>query len=289
MPKPPVDPDFFDKVNYVIDAWSDPCDAPWYIYIETMLPAALEAFITLITFGWDDVARGYFRPRGLNLRRSGKRKGKWAKRRPRFPELGEELGKRLPGADKMKDRKWSSMGKTLWRIDTVAQRALFWWLVADVTNDFAFNWTSLLYETHWCRDPDLGRFSYHSDGFTNIPVDHWWTATFEVEDYEEAPPAWGFNRGFSGPNGCTVVAAAAVGKHPLFDPPTSLSIRISIDGFSAFDLKSGPNDTNPDGSLDIALKGEVPPNVFFRVQGFVTGDQWAVWGDKVVAAVESET
>ncbi|KKL13405.1 hypothetical protein LCGC14_2526070, partial [marine sediment metagenome] len=79
-----------------------------------MKPALLAAFITLITFGWDDVLRGYFRPRGLYKRRTGKRKGKFVRRIPRFPEIGNELGTHLPGASEVKGTKWSNLGKTLW-------------------------------------------------------------------------------------------------------------------------------------------------------------------------------
>ena len=94
MPVPP-NPGMFDKVNYVIDAWSCPCEAPWYIYVETLKPALLTAFITLATFGWDDVARGYFRPRGLGRRtskRGGRGKGGGGRSRG-IPEFGDMICK----------------------------------------------------------------------------------------------------------------------------------------------------------------------------------------------------
>ena len=133
MPKPPGDPDYFDKVNYVIDAWARPCEAPWYVYINTLKPAALEAFITLISFGWGDVARGFARPPGLGRRRTGKRKGKWRRAIPRFPEIGNMIGNQIPGAKSMQGIKYGTVGRFLWRIDTTLQAGLFYWLVADVT------------------------------------------------------------------------------------------------------------------------------------------------------------
>ena len=69
MPTHRIKRDFFEKTNFVIDSWAQPCEAPWYIYIETLWPALLEAFITLMLFGWDDVARGYFRPKQKRRRR----------------------------------------------------------------------------------------------------------------------------------------------------------------------------------------------------------------------------
>jgi len=127
MPRPNIDEDSFDKINFVIDSWTTGCEAPWYVYIETMKPAALEAFIVLISFGWADVVRGAFRPKGLG-RRTGKKKGKWGKYKPGFPEVGNTLGKSLPFAEQLDDYiKWSNGFKTLWRIDNLMQAAFFMW------------------------------------------------------------------------------------------------------------------------------------------------------------------
>ena len=286
MPKPPVDPGYFDKVNYVIDAWTVACDAPWYIYVETMGPAALEAFITLLTFGWDDVARGFWRPRGLNPRRTGKRKGKWRRRIPRFPELGEEIGKRLPGADKIKGRKWGAGGKWLWRVDTIAQRALFWWLVVDVTIDFAFNWTSLLYETEWCKQSSLGRFSYTSVGYDNIPNGQWKLVGYGTEDYEFPFPAWVVNRGATGSNPATITAALDFKKHPAFPPPLTWQMRIVASVGGKIYAENGPEDADSDGNLRMPLSGIVPANTAFEVHAFMTGTPFALYGEGVVMGIE---
>lgn len=265
MPKPPGDLDYFDKVNYVIDAWTVACEAPWYIYISTLKPALLTAFITLITFGWDDVARGYFRPRGLGRRTSKGRRGKPGRGFPRFPELGEEIGKRIPGADEVKGFKWGRFGNTLWRIDTIVQQGLFWWLVADVTIDLAYNWTSVLYETRWCQDTPLGRFSYQNTIPRDLPGDVWWPVNYNELDYQFAPPSWFFNEGISGPNGCLVAAAAEVKPIVGFDPPTEFEIMIrERHGSTIFGL-SGPNALAPDNTGDGVISGGVPPNTGFDV------------------------
>ncbi len=286
MPVPPVDPSFFDKTNYVIDAWSRPCVAPWYIYVETMGPAALEAFITLLTFGWDDVLRGFWRPRGLGPRRTGKRKGKWRRRIPRFPEIGEEIGKRLPGADMVKGRKWGCGGRTLWRIDTALQRGLFWWLVADVTNDFAFNWTSLLYETEWCKASDLGRFSVGSPGFDPIGDESWKVAGFTDRDYQEAPPNWFVISGRTGSRACTVAAALEVRTRPPFDPPTSFKVVIwnSDDDVPFQDHDPCVLETPGDGAA--CNTATVPPNTNFEVRAWMEGTQFADYGEGFVTAME---
>ncbi len=284
MPHPPVDPGFFDKVNYVIDSWATPCEAPWYIYVECLHPAALEAFIVLITFGWDDVARGYFRPRGLGKRRTGKRKGKFRKAIPRFPELGELIGENIPGAERQKGKKWSELGKALWRIDGVMQRGLFWWLVVDVTNDFAYNFTSCLYDTHWCRASALGRFSWSEPTFTAIPGGLWIPLAFTVLDYEFPFPNWVIDFGNAGTTGCT--ASCAVNwKLSTFGPPaSSFQTRlVDLDTGEVY-KESGVNHLDPQDQSANIVSGGVGPGGRFQFEAKHNG-MWAFVGDGVVTAL----
>ncbi len=283
MPKPPRDLDYFDKVNYVIDAWSRPCVAPWYIYVETLKPALLTAFITLITFGWDDVARGYFRPKGLGSRRTGKRKGKFLRKVPRFPELGEMIGEKLPGSDSAKGVRWSTGLKTLWRIDTIIQQYLFWWLVADVTIDLAYNWTSVLYETYWCRYIDLGRFSYRLLALKPMPADSWWTASIPDMEYEEGPPWWTVTHGNTGPNGALIAYALRFEQWPGQPAATTFQSRlVDRDTLEIFS-ESGELDADADGKATTVIQAHPGSDRKFKVQvrsapgpayytdGFITG------------------
>jgi len=258
--------DFFEKTNFVIDSWTQPCEAPWYIYIETLAPALLEAFIVLMTFGWDDVGRGYFRPHGLRTRRH-RRRG----RRPRrpgggIPELGEEIGKRLPGAKKVKGRKWSQTGRTLWAIDTTIQRGLFWWLVADVTNDLAYNWTTLLYETEWCAGSALGRFSYHTDELNVRPPGIWFNAHYNVEDYELGSPFWAHTRGFTGALPCHVSAAMELKPIVGDVKATGMEIRVVDDFTNEPFFSNGPSEPIDPDIQHVIVGGEIPAFKSFRVQ-----------------------
>ena len=285
MPKPPINPDSFDKVNYVIDAWTTGCDAPWYIYVETMKPALLTAFITLITFGWDDVLRGFFRPRGLYKRRTGKRKGKWTRRIPRFPELGNTLGKQLPGASEVRGTKWIVLGKTLWRIDGAMEMIRFFWLVAAITEDFAFDWTSLLYESYWCLPDPPGRFSYRSDHDRIVPGDRWWIAAITERDYQYSPPTWSVNDGVTGANPATVTAAIQFKQIGGYPPPVVRSVRIADPTNSLIFAQTDTDKPDIDGGYSVVASGDVPPNSFFRVWMYIEVDA-ANYGDGVILARE---
>lgn len=285
MPRPPINPDSFDKVNFVIDAWTTGCDAPWYIYIETMKPAALEAFIVLISFGWADVIRGRLRPKGLG-RRTSKRKGRWNRRLPSFPEIGNTLGKSIPLGEQLEDFvKWGNATRFLWRIDNAMQAALFMWLVADVAEDFVFNWTSLLYESYWCQDPALGRFSYRREAYYNSFGGGWRLMTYPTEDYETTPPEWFHSSGSSGPTGCTVAAAISVKPFPPYDGPTEFEVAIFKTGTQERIAETGIQETNSDREASVPLIAQVPPGTSFQVR-FRHNAQWAYVGAGAVVGVQ---
>ncbi len=276
----------FDKVNFVIDSWSTGCDAPWYIYIETMKPAALEAFIVLLSFGWADVVRGRLRPRGLG-RRSSKRKGKWARRLPRFPEIGNTLGKSIPVGEQLEDFiKWGNKTRFLWRIDNLIQAGLFMWLIVDVAEDFAFNWTSLLYDSYWCQPDPPGSFSFQTIGYSNIFDNTWKLAGFGTEDYNRGPPTWGFRSGSTGSNPATVTAVLKVKKRVAFDPPDSFEVRVLNKADNSMLLTSGVLEADDAGDATAIASGCIPANTTFEVRAYMTGTPAAWYGDGAVIGQE---
>ncbi len=285
MPRRFPDDEGFDKVNFVIDSWTTGCDAPWYIYIETMGPAALEAFIVLLSFGWADVVRGRLRPKGLG-RRSGKRKGKWARRLPRFPEIGNTLGKSLPVGEQLEDFiKWGNKTRFLWRIDNLFQALYLGLLVVDVAEDFAFNWTTLLYHNYWCEDPGKGRFSYRVSGMALRPGNTWWREAFGEEDFEVSPPSWGYTSGGTGGVDCVVFAALTIEKIEGEDPPTELKVRVINQDTLEVLGTSELAEADPDGNATVALKLTVKKHIRFRVQSW-NNAAWCKVGNGFVAAFE---
>ncbi len=286
MPRRFPEDEGFDKVNFVIDSWSTGCDAPWYIYIETMGPAALEAFIVMLSFGWADVVRGRLRPRGLG-RRSSKRKGKWGRRIPRFPEIGNTLGKSIPLGEQLEDFvKWGNKTRFLWRIDNLVQAGLFMWLIVDVAEDFAFNWTSLLYDSYWCEPDPPGGFSYRTVGWGVIPNDIHKLAGFGTQDYDRGSPGWGFASGSTGDNPAQITAALRIKKHPSFPAPTGFKVWIQSNRSSQIFAESETIELDAMGEGSTPVSGVIPPNQGFEVRCTMTGSAWALYGEGMVMGHE---
>lgn len=154
-------PTFVEKVNQIVRFIEDPCEAPWIVYLELAREPAKQALLTWVTFGLNDVMRGYFRPKGVRGRRHGRGRGKGGARAGflarglrRIPGIGDDvgdfIGKRLPGAKELKQRHVSQGVKNMWFVDGVLQRGLWWWLVIGLTTDFLFEWTTLLQQTEFC-------------------------------------------------------------------------------------------------------------------------------------------
>lgn len=153
----PHSPSYLDKVNTIVDFFEDDCVPPWTVYVETALPAAGEAVLQLVTPSLTDVIRAYFRPKGLrfggHIRKIRRRRGKrW------LPEDTSELiGKHIPGYEEHRARRVTNGVKFMWEIDGVLQRLFWYWLVADVSLDFFYNWTSAIMRSDVCATDYAGR------------------------------------------------------------------------------------------------------------------------------------
>ena len=204
MPRPPS---IVGRVNYVIDTWNNPCDAPWVVYLETAGPAALQAFIAVVCFDFLDAVRYIFRPARL---RSGRhmRRGQKGQRGRKPKSLGQKLRSKLPGLSALENRKVAQGAKNLWVIDGIGQRLLWWWLVADVASGTLYNWTSALYKTEYCQmsgGPGAGLRETETGNFAAIAG---WTAIgYEIFQYNRGSCGMGVF-GFSGGPGHWSVAAS---------------------------------------------------------------------------------
>lgn len=162
MPRPPDG--LFNQINYVIKFWADPCDAPWTIYVETALPAALEAFATYFAMDRLQMLEAQLRPSKAIAKQRAQKKGRRGSKAGRWGRLGrlasaaqfdpnESIGKKMQGGmHRLGPARFSTGYVHAWLLYGIAQRFFFWWMVADIILDFWLNWTSSLYETVYCQE-----------------------------------------------------------------------------------------------------------------------------------------
>ena len=217
-------PSIIDRVNYIKTISEDPCNGPpWIINAELFLPPAGDAIITMMLFGWDDVARGFFRPRGLH-RGKGARRGPRATGRlrrlgralGRLPGLGDDpgdfIGKRLPFAKKVKGRKIVMAERIMWLVDNRLQRLLFWWLVIDVVEEFFYEWTSLIMASEFCNR-GFGASLYMTGDGGGFPALGAWRGTFHDDFRWEESGLKGKTAAVSLPAGTWEVTSAILARN----------------------------------------------------------------------------
>jgi len=73
-----------------------------------------------------------------------------------IPEIGEIIGKNLPGAKAIKGRKVGVAWRWFWRIDAIAQRVLYYWMLVDVLADFSYAWSTGIFRHELCWQRDKG-------------------------------------------------------------------------------------------------------------------------------------
>jgi len=168
--------------NSMVDMYEFTCDGDWWLYVESLLPAVGDMFLVLLEFGWDDIARGFLRPTGLRARPTF-RMARRAARRLKFeiPEIGELIGRNLPGAKIIKGRNVGGFQRFLWKADSLAQQALWYWLLVDIVKDFGYQYISTVYTSRrchfgqncqWVHEIDGGGFGW-SSGWRTLPLDVW--------------------------------------------------------------------------------------------------------------------
>jgi len=207
MPKPPA-PGFFKKVNYVVDFVIDPCHAPLLVYIELAAVPFGDLVLAWLTFGWDDVVRGYFRPtkamRGARSFRRGKRpvgRGRVIGFLRKVPGIGDDvgnwIGKKIPGSKELQGRSISQGQKFVWIVDGLVQRLLLWWLIIDIVSDFFYEWATLIDASEFCQQQQNGSMYYTGPGIAISPHTGWGATGAPIKHWEEGPIDWNITGGFA--------------------------------------------------------------------------------------------
>ena len=240
----------YTRVNFIVRMWNNPCDVPWVLYVETLEPAALEAFITLIDFGIADLARNIFRPAGLLIKRRGRHA------RGHRPKITRRIQRKFKPLRKLQDRKIGNGLKWLWIVDTKLQQVLWYFLLADVFSEFLYRWTSGIYCTDKsdlisCPGAALG----HTDEQTLLGITGWDSWSWVTVDYERGGAS------ISGPvmnmvDGMWLVAGGGT-IEPTGGFPTNVEVRLVDPGHSFVPDQTGLFQVTKEAPLDFVVSAMI--------------------------------
>ncbi len=292
MPKPPG---ILDRVNAIVRFIEDPClslDAPWLLYIELARKPAGLLIVALLTFGLDDVIRGYFRPKGLRSGRHGRRR-RAPPRRPgalrralrRIPGLGDDvgdmLGKRLPGAERMRGRQVKQGVKFLWIVDGLLQRVLFWWLIIDLTTQFLYDWSSLIQQTDFCKAQQKSMVYAAGTGGGAAAIANWEAISSPFIIKQRGSASWISTSGSVGSGNWTVIVGYKWQSLSSFDQKMSLRLR-DFAGGQTVRVQEQSETVKSGETGEMIMSGDFEgPGLFVIEQrittGFSVGTEIDVW------------
>lgn len=197
--------ELYSKINTIVEFFEIDCGSKWIVYVQTLLPVLGNTAIALIDFDFDDIVRGAIRPMGRRSR-AAVLSGISGRFKFEIPELGEEIGVRIPGAKLIKANKVWGKTRFLWIVDGVLQRLSFYWLLLDLAVDGFYNWALGIIKSGQClRGYKAGAFRKVQAGIV-VGHEHWRQIPFyhtdspqviEKENWGERvgwePFEWGFD------------------------------------------------------------------------------------------------
>lgn len=146
----PKYPSFMEKAQQITNLWTNPCNVPRLVYIETALPALGIALLEYMDFGVMDIVRGFTKPKALARGRHGSKRHRARGRKLAIPDLGDEIGKKLR-PDAIHNRPISNGQLHLWKLYGRIEHMLWWWLVIDIAYNFGYNWASAIMAEEYCK------------------------------------------------------------------------------------------------------------------------------------------
>lgn len=232
-------------LNAVMTLWDNPCGLTWIQYAETAFPALGKATLQVLDFDACDILRCIFRPESLPVgsKRNPGRRGKT--KIPGPAGIPEYLCERFVPKGDLPHRAVTDGVRHMWAIDGVLQRGLFWWMIADVTNEFFINWGTLIQATEKCRK----NFGGHAFGAANrgptLGGGLWRTVSFENKESEGAASWVGNHLIQLEGTSITVGGAVACTINNLSNPNATYQARLLVDG-----IPISTSDVSPTGNED---------------------------------------
>jgi hypothetical protein len=167
-------PDFEIKVNTIIDFWSNPCNAPWTVYVETLYPALGRMLLVIVDVSLLDLIKTYLEPRGQSTRGNKRKKGRRRAIPRGIPDPSDLLARLIPGRDFFEGRRAGPNEAFIWRIDGIIDRGLWYWLIIDATTEGFYWWAMGIKEERFCQPTNRpGMLATSSNPFAIALAGNW--------------------------------------------------------------------------------------------------------------------
>ena len=171
----PRHPRSIDKWNYIVDFFTDPCDAPFSIYVKTLYPAVMEALVTYYAIDVMQIFTSFVAPGGgpkgarggrhgggykdpdVERRKRGNGRGgvrTWSKRWRVWTgfDPSDWLGSKAAEFFQGGTRGITPGVSTMWNLYGLEQRAVYWIFLAELVEQFFYKWSSGVAASFYCQE-----------------------------------------------------------------------------------------------------------------------------------------
>jgi hypothetical protein len=217
-------PNFRGEANFLRTVLTHPCAQPWFLLVETFIPAILKFYWTTTIPQWDDLAIDA----GRDLANRG-RTGRFAHgtRRP------------IPVDEFKGERKAQKLLRWLLIAEAPLESIGFWWLVTSATDEFFFDWASLLQERDFCsREISSGPFQRSDPTLAlDFNVNH---PSFPIANLDQNRAGWANDSlSVTVPDGIYTVILSFSAHRTVAGQLTNCAARIHVSaGAQSFDVDS---------------------------------------------------
>lgn len=259
---------FPNEKNFIKTMISHPCARPWYVWVETFVPAFLKLLLTVSIFDVEDAIRAH----GESIVRDRQR-GKSKRHAPKV---------RLAGAGRAVTRYAQQALKTLLVVTKPLENIGFLWLLYSATDEFFFDWQTLLEESTFCKQPIISGPMQRSrgPGFISFTVGG---ATIIMTNALQNRGGWANNVfGVTLPQGSFTAGLGLTVKAPLSGvSPIWIGLRV-VSFFGVTNFRSDNISILPgeEASMSLVARFFLP----FSGGGTMT---WEVGGSTIPAGIES--
>lgn len=168
--------DFLDKVNFIVYYAFNPCQAPFWLYVETAKGPTGDFVLWLLQFDLFDFAKQFFRPAGLRSRRHGRKGSRKDGKKGLLPDVSESYADKMPGRKDFAQRKYGSGTRWFYALSDVADRVTWPLALTDEVTNTVYD--TLVGVMHVTKDgcPGIGRFMRSGSGGTYGGAGGYWHA-----------------------------------------------------------------------------------------------------------------
>jgi len=259
---------FERQANFIKFMLTNQCARPWYVYVETFLPAFLELLFTVTLLEIDDLIRSH----GQKIVNEGGQKGgRGGKHSPKIKSTG---------AKTPVERYMQKGLKTLLVVTQPLENIGYAWLLYSAVDEFFYDWQTLIEKAPFCEQPkESGPLSRsRGQGFITILPGGF---PIIMTNLTQNRASW-VNNTISAeiPQGqISCLFAATIGSPP--GGITGVYIRVKVtDAFRTYFIDSEPSDIPEGGIRDFIVSAQ-----FFVATGGGAAVSWELVGPAVPAGI----